>query len=141
QPPLGPDDRAAVHAALWDDPHLAAQVATEDEREHLVDCIIEENLHATPTVLRALELGEEQLSTVREAIGHACFDAHREDVLTGEVWSENCGPVYTTACEAYAPEAAKSCRCFGAHAPEHCESPWALHQPEEVLATETGPDA
>ncbi|HLT29034.1 MAG TPA: hypothetical protein VK013_03270 [Myxococcaceae bacterium] len=134
-------DVKALSELLMAEPVVAEQLQTEEELERVLACIYDEANAMVPTVAAALELGEERLGAINEAIGKGCMEAHRSEVLLGEAWSESFTAVYASACEANAPELGEMCRCVGAQAPRYFESPASFNQLEQALETGDGPDS
>lgn len=141
QPYYTEADVSALSEQLMNDPFVAPQLASDEERDRVVACVFEEASVMVPTVAAALELGEERLKSVNEAIGRGCMEAHRTEVLLSDTWSESFPAVYASACAANAPEVAELCGCIGTQAPQHFESPATFNRFEQALETADGPDA
>lgn len=130
-------DLEALHTLFREDPDVAPQVQTEEERERLVTCIAKEVNSMVPSVAAALELGEERLTAINEAIGKGCMSAHRTDVVLSDSWSESFPAVYASSCRAGSPdELADMCQCIGQNAPLYFESPASFNLFEQALETE-----
>ena len=141
QPYYTEADVAELRDMLMAEPIVAAQLQTEEEQERLLACIVDEASTRIPTRAAALELGQERLDALNQAIGQGCMEAHRTEVLLSETWSKSFPAVYASACEASEPELGEMCRCIGAQAPLHFESPAGFNQLELALETEEGPDS
>lgn len=141
QPYYTEADVSALSEQLMNDPHLAPQLGSDEERDRVLTCVFEEASVMVPTVAAALELGEERLKAVNEAIGRGCMEAHRTEVLLSETWSGSFPAVYASTCAANAPEVTEMCECIGTQAPQHFESPAAFNLFEQALESAEGPDA
>lgn len=141
QPYYTEADVAELRDMLLAEPILAAQLQTEEEQERLLACIVDEASTRIPSRAAAIELGQERLDALNHAIGEGCMQAHRTEVLLGEVWSESFPAVYASECEANEPELSEMCHCIAAQAPLHFESPASFNQLEQVLESDQEPDS
>lgn len=130
---------ATLQATIDQNPQVAAQFASPEEREVFVQCVVNAVTEAVPTHAKAEEMGMQAFYELNEEIGKRCMIAHITHTLTRVDWTESFAPVYANQCTAQVPDAPELCACFGAKAREHFESPAALNAFEQVYDTDPGP--
>lgn len=130
---------ATLHRTIDQNPQVAAQFASREERETFVQCVVKAVEEAVPTHGKAEEMGMQAFRELNEEIGKRCMITHITHTLTREDWTESYAPVYASQCIAQVPDAPALCECFGAKAREHFESPAAVHAFEQVFDSDPGP--